>query len=89
MIKMSTPASSPVSVTISAIKTKPRLHDIFESLALYTLFLVLSAYLGFASGVFKFGLTQEWPSFILVAVIAFVIPALFEEIVFRVGCLPC
>ena len=85
MIKMNAPASSPVSVTISAIKTKPLRRDIFEALALYTLFLILSGYVGFSSGLFKFSLTQEWPLFITVAVIAFVIPALFEEIVFRVG----
>jgi len=85
MIKMNAPASSPVSVTISAIKTKPLHRDIFEALALYTLFLILSGYVGFSSGLFKFGLTQEWPLFITVAVIAVILPEFLEEIIFRVG----
>ncbi|WP_300529161.1 CPBP family glutamic-type intramembrane protease [Maricaulis sp.] len=47
------------------------------------LFLVVAGYVGLWSDLFKIAWAVEWPSFAIVAAVAFLLPSLTEELVFR------
>ena len=84
MIERCGTASSIFADATSAVRTWPRLSEWGQSLLLFGVFALIAAYLGQHESLFKFSLTDEWRPFIVVAVIAILVPSLAEEMVFRV-----
>lgn len=84
MIERCGTASSIFADATSAVRTWPRLSEWGQSLLLFAVFALITAYLGQHESLFKFSLTDEWAPFITVAVIAILVPSLAEEMVFRV-----
>lgn len=72
-----------------AYATWPGVRGWLESLGFFAAFAVLALPIGFASGLLRFEITDIGPARILrLAGIAFVLPALFEESLFRALLLP-
>ncbi len=84
MIERCGTASSIFADATSAVRTWPRLSDWGQSLLLFAVFALIAAYLGQHESLFKFSLTDEWRPFIAIAAAAILVPALAEEMVFRV-----
>ena len=84
MIERCGTASSIFADATSVVRTWPRLSEWGQSLLLFGVFALIAAYLGQHESLFKFSLTDEWRPFIVVAVIAILVPSLAEEMVFRV-----
>lgn len=85
MSKIIASTSSVVSATRSALTTQPSLRGWLETLLVLAAFLCIAGYIGFVSGLFKVELTDTWTQFAIIALVAFAIPSLAEELVFRVG----
>lgn len=62
----------------------PRPADWRQSLLLFAIFALIAIYLGQHEPLFKFSVTDEWGPFIAFAAVAILVPALAEEMVFRV-----
>lgn len=84
MMKTCGTASSLFAHAAPALSTRPSLRAWGESLLLLGVFLLIAGYLGLAAGLIKIAITDEWRPFMLTALIALVVPAFAEEIVFRV-----
>lgn len=84
MMKTCGTASSFFAHAASALSTRPSLRAWGESLLLLGVFLLIAGYLGLAAGLIKIEITDEWQPFMLTALVAFAIPALAEEFLFRV-----
>jgi predicted Abi (CAAX) family protease len=85
MSKINASTSSPITVALTAIGARPALRDWLEAALLFSIFLTLASYVGLGNGLFKIALTDAWLEFAIIAVIAVFIPALGEELIFRVG----
>jgi predicted Abi (CAAX) family protease len=85
MSKINASTSSPLTVARSAISARPSLRDWTEAVLLFLPFLALASYVGLGNGLFKITLTDAWLEFAIIALIAVFIPALGEELVFRVA----
>ena len=55
-----------------------------QSLLLFAVFALIAAYLGQHESLFKFSVTDEWGPIIAFSTVAILVPALAEEMVFRV-----
>jgi predicted Abi (CAAX) family protease len=84
MIKTCGTASSFFAVAASGLSTLPSRRDVGETLILFAVFALLAFYIGTGFELFKFSVTEDWTALALVAGIAFLVPALAEELVFRV-----
>lgn len=85
MSKIIASTSSVVSALRATLVTRPSLRDWAETLLILVIFLCLAAYIGLASGLFKAEPTDAWQQFAIIALVAFLVPSLAEEVVFRVG----
>jgi predicted Abi (CAAX) family protease len=85
MIKTCGTASSFFAVAASAIGTLPNRRALGEALILFALFSLLATYIGTSTALFKFSMTGDWAELAVLTIIAVFIPALGEELVFRVA----
>ncbi len=77
-------ASGLFADAISAVQKRPDRRDSLEALYLLTVLTVFALLIGSGANLFTFASVTNWPGLIAIALIAVVIPALGEELVFRV-----
>ncbi len=85
MMKTCGTASSFFAHAASALTTRPGIRAWGESLLLLGVFGLLAVYLGLGSGLINIALTDEHLPFMVTALVALLVPALAEELVFRVS----
>lgn len=84
MMKTCGTASSLFAHAASALTTRPGIRAWGEGLLLLGVFGLVAAHLGIGYGLINVSATDEYLAFMAMAVVAFLIPALFEEMIFRV-----
>lgn len=84
MMKTCGTASSLFADAISAVRTGADRRAWLEALLLLAVLTIIAAVAGTVGQVFTFSVTTDWPGLIAIALIAIVIPALGEEMIFRV-----
>tara|TARA_R110000868_G_scaffold53744_2_gene168511 strand:+ start:6759 stop:7262 length:504 start_codon:yes stop_codon:yes gene_type:complete len=84
MIKTCGTASSLFADATLALRTLPSRRDGLEALFLFAVFAVFAILMRAGSGPITFSWTSDWTGFLMTALAAMVIPALGEEMVFRV-----
>jgi predicted Abi (CAAX) family protease len=85
MSKIIASTSSLVSVIRSALTTLPSLRGWLETGLVFAIFLCVAGYIGLHADLFKVQLTDAWLQFAIIALVAIVVPALAEEMIFRVS----
>lgn len=85
MMKTCGTASSLFAHAASALTTRPGIRAWGESLLLLGVFGLVAVYLGLAGELINIRLTDEYLPFMVTALVALVVPALAEELVFRVS----
>lgn len=85
MMKTCGTASSFFAHAASALTTRPGIRAWGESLLLLGVFGLVAVYLGLGGGLINFSVTDEYLPFIVTALVALLVPALSEELVFRVA----
>ena len=85
MLRRCGTASSLFAHAAGVFRPPAQLRHYWQSLVITALFLVVAGYVGLWSDLFKVALAAEWPSFAVLALLAFVVPSVVEELVFRVG----
>ena len=84
MMKTCGTASSLFADAISAVRTGAGWRAWLEALLLLIVLTVFAVLLGTGAGLFTFSPATDWPGLITIALVAIIIPALAEELVFRV-----
>ena len=84
MMKTCGTASSLFADATLALRTSPTWRGWREALFLLAVLCVFAAVLGTNAGLFTFSWTTDWPRLIAIALVAIIIPALAEEMVFRI-----
>ena len=84
MIERCGTASSIFADATKAVRTWPGPGHWGQSLLLFAIFALIAAYLGQHESLFKFSVTPDAGRLLVLAAVAFVVPALAEETVFRV-----
>jgi predicted Abi (CAAX) family protease len=84
MSKIIASTSSLVSVTRSAFVTIPTLRGWLETGLALAIFLCVAGYIGLQADLFKLQWTDAWLQFAIIALVTLIVPALVEELVFRV-----
>ena len=84
MMKTCGTASSLFADATSAVRTWPDRRAWLEALSLLAVLMVFALIAGSGAHLFTFASVTNWPELIAIALIAIIIPALGEEMVFRV-----
>lgn len=84
MMKTCGTASSLFADATSAVRTWPGRRNWVEALSLLAVLTIFALVTGTAAQVFTFAPAANWPELVAIALIAILIPALVEEMVFRV-----